>query len=403
MPEMPDDPSPIAEDDPVAERLPLTDLESRSASPPSPRKRLAQIALFVLAIVVASAVLWNSIGPGRHPTPQPSEPLIAISALLVSNVTNATVTLNGKKLTGPLPLVVSAYLQRDTVTISAPLFRPKTCQFQGLLTKTDTTHCLFTITSAPNGPPYVIGAFFTPDDLLPAQQNQIIAPIMQQVEQAQQLTAQPGDYIPTSFTIFGGFISSQRAAAPLQASATFVQGAAMAPSSFPSVSSCTQLICPVGFDQGNPKPAQPAWDIMLNIMLRWQFADSTGRVISNVTYPQSRTNGLVYFLPRIRFVYDATGWHLAAGIDLHAEVQSAFCETGFAILQQNLLNPSIGVISMEISSNKGVQGCLFTAQNSAGERSTFLWRFGVLLAADAGAHNLLPDLPMAPQDEKTSL
>ena len=44
--------------------------------------------------------------------------------------------------------------------------------------------------------------------------------------------------------------------------------------------------------------------------------------------------------------------------------------------------------------NNGVEGCLISLQVNDSD-GLFLWRFGVLLAADDGAHAMLPDLPIA--------
>jgi hypothetical protein len=397
----PDDPFPSAQDDPEAEHLPLTDLESSSASPPSPRKRAAQIALAALAVIVASAVVWNSIGPGRHPPPQPSAPLTKISALLVSNVTNATVTLNRKQLAGHLPMVVSAYLETDQITVSAPLFHPHTCQFKGLLTKTDTVHCLFTIDNldTQTGVSFVIGAFLTPKDLSPTQQSQVTNPILKQLAVAQQTTVQPGDYVPTSFANTAVAVTSQRAAAPLQASATLVQGPPLSSTSFgPYLASCAQLICPWGFGPSHPAPAGQVWGGLLNVMLRWHFTTSTGTPIADVTYTPSPLTGFRPSLPEVQFVDDGTGWNLAADTDLNTAVQAAICYTGWAILDERLLDINTGYSGTN-TSHISAAGCQISVQSTTKGTGSFLWRFGVLLAANANAHTLLPDLPVASQAE----
>lgn len=398
----PDDLPPASEEELSAEHLPLTELESLSARPPSWRKRGAQIALVALAFGVALAVLWSAALPARRQIAEPTPAPISISALLVSNLTNATVTLNGKKLAGPLPVVVSAYLESDEVTITAPLFRPHTCHFKGLLTKEDQVHCLFTINNSgpgQNNPFYLIGVFLTPDDLLPAQQHQVIGPIMQQLATAQQATAQPGDAIATNFA--DGAITSHPASEQLQASATFAWSQLQTPSGSDFgylAPSCAQLICPLGFGPGNPKPAGQVWDVRLNVMLRWRFTDGAGATIADVTYPPAPMYSLRPYLPEVRFVYDATGWHLDPYTDLNSEMQSALCQNGVAILYQRLLAfpGGFGITSII---DVGAAGCLVGAEVNGNENGAVLWRFGVLLAADKGAHGLLPDLPIASQAE----
>lgn len=51
----------------------------------------------------------------------------------------------------------------------------------------------------------------------------------------------------------------------------------------------------------------------------------------------------------------------------------------------------------------GVDGCLLeaTLSHQGAPLGHFLWRFGVLLAIDAPARQLLPSLPQAPPAETT--
>ncbi|HEX8034756.1 MAG TPA: hypothetical protein VF510_12955, partial [Ktedonobacterales bacterium] len=47
----------------------------------------------------------------------------------------------------------------------------------------------------------------------------------------------------------------------------------------------------------------------------------------------------------------------------------------------------------------GIEGCDIQILDSSGKFARFIWRFGVLLAADVAAHQLVPSLPVAPQAE----
>jgi hypothetical protein len=52
------------------------------------------------------------------------------------------------------------------------------------------------------------------------------------------------------------------------------------------------------------------------------------------------------------------------------------------------------------SAGQGPQGCkLGVVNQGATIEATFIFRFGVLLAADDGAHKLIPSLPIAPPSE----
>lgn len=395
MSPMSDDFPPSAEEDISDERLPLTDLESLPAGPPSWRKRGVQAALVICALGVALAVLWNTIVPTRRlPTPGPTG--TAVSVLLVSNLSNATITFNGKKVARQLPLVVSGFLEANELTISAPLFRRYTCHFEGLRAKEDETHCL--AASGSNiqmSAVLAFGIFLTLADLLPTQQR-IIAPIMQQLSTAQQASVSLGDTIATAFD---RIITSQSAPAPLEASATFVQAnslAAHVPFPYGFSPLCTQLLCPRAFSPDlSAKPAGQVWALLLNVMLRWRFIDDAGATVADVTYPADPTEGLEPSLVPVQFNYDGSGWHLAADPNLSQQMQDELCETGKAILGQRYLEFS----GVSILSDRGAQGCLLSLQTSANgnvqDIGTFLWRFGVLLAADAGAHTFRPDLPIA--------
>ena len=402
MSSTPDDPPPADEEEPSDERLPLTELESISARPPSWRKRGAQLALLALALCVGLVATWSAIIPKRQPA-QPASAPVPISALLVSNLTNATITLNGKKLSGHPPMTVSADLEQDVVTIAAPLFRPRTCHFKGLVSEEDNTaHCLFTTNNgyAQNAPSFVIGVYLTPDDLLPPQKNQIIALLMQQLAVVQPTTTQPGDYIATAFASADYTITSRQTATPLQASVGLKQVGPQAsispPFPYPLSPACEQLFCPLGFGPAPPyqAPAGQVWGLVLNTMLHWRFTDGTGATIADVTYPPDLQAGSVFDLPQVQFVYDATGWHPSADTNLSARMPAFLCDNGMAILEQRVLAPGVQGVNIGPVANKGVEGCLISLQVND-SKGLFLWRFGVLLAANAGAHTILPDLPIA--------
>ncbi|HEY7355517.1 MAG TPA: hypothetical protein VH590_03590, partial [Ktedonobacterales bacterium] len=282
MARSPDD-LPLADEESLSdERLPLTDLESVGNRPPSRRKRAVQMALLALAVCVALALVWSTIAPGKRQTTQPNTTLTPTRVLLVSNLTNATITLNGKKLSGALPQVVSAYLEKDDITIAAPRFRPHTCHFVQLKATGDNAHCLFTTSGALNGPSLAFGIFLTPDDLLPGQQ-QALASITQQLAAAMQAAVLPGDYLATAFDSALGAITSQRAATALQASASFVQAGSLnapaPPFPYQLTPACAQLLCPTGSDlagAGTAEASGPVWNLLLNVMLRWRFTDAAG-------------------------------------------------------------------------------------------------------------------------------
>jgi hypothetical protein len=59
-----------AEDELEVLQLPLTDLESSDARPPTRRKRVVQMSLVLCAIVVVM-IFFRGLVPSAHPRPRP--------------------------------------------------------------------------------------------------------------------------------------------------------------------------------------------------------------------------------------------------------------------------------------------------------------------------------------------
>jgi hypothetical protein len=126
--------------------------------------------------------------------------------------------------------------------------------------------------------------------------------------------------------------------------------------------------------------------------------------------------------------YSSTaGWSVVEGspgpfiVDLQTQVISASCQGGFAVLQTLIDKSPLAGQQLSFSQGGGVfgpptlqtDGCAMSveAQNSNPLSPTtstkkyghYVWRWGVLLAADAQAHTLFPSLPIAPQSEITAV
>ena len=102
--------------------------------------------------------------------------------------------------------------------------------------------------------------------------------------------------------------------------------------------------------------------------------------------------------------YDqAQGWHavMPDGTDSIAEqVQRLNCGAGGTMLTLQIARLLSGedwnVLPLV---QRGVEGCLLDLQQHSEELGHFLWRFGVIMAADDKAHTTLPSLPVATADE----
>jgi hypothetical protein len=83
--------------------------------------------------------------------------------------------------------------------------------------------------------------------------------------------------------------------------------------------------------------------------------------------------------------------------DLGGDVD--LCGSGAALLEQNTRWTGYGVDQLAHGSTS-LAGCVLDlVASDRSEHGRFVWRFGVLLAADAPAHTTLPFLPLAPATE----
>jgi hypothetical protein len=133
------------------------------------------------------------------------------------------------------------------------------------------------------------------------------------------------------------------------------------------------------------------------VLLRWQFTSAAGQVGSSVAYPvlEGWQVSLTYA--------PATGWHVPRALNTGESAAGQFsrlsCATGAALLQAQLVG--LGW-TIRVAHQAGIEGCQLVGQQADTDQVTFLWRFGVLLAADAPAHGLLPALPLAQPAESAA-
>jgi hypothetical protein len=142
------------------------------------------------------------------------------------------------------------------------------------------------------------------------------------------------------------------------------------------------------------------WDINVPVALRWRLTDSDGSVLGDVLFPAAD-------IVPATLVYTAdAGWSRSPQTPFDAPtVVRTFggldCSTGAQILQQDLQGKNLAATMYP---GQGVNGCQISlSANENPAQGTFLWRFGVLLAADDAAHQLLPNLPIASRVEITAV
>ncbi|HEY7123284.1 MAG TPA: hypothetical protein VH540_04990 [Ktedonobacterales bacterium] len=404
MDQHPDDSAELSEEDATDERLPLIEVESVLNRPPSRRRRLVQLGLALLAGAVTLAAFWSVFFP-KVPAPpaprvQPTE--VPPTLLITSNVGYGTVTINGVLQRGSLPLTVPMRtLPPYTVIINAPPFRPGACQV-GVSRFTPPPGMGGSCTQGGGfidlegkKPGILVGITFSLADLPPDQQEEVTALVPQIATFSQQTTVPTKSYIATSVTP-AGVISTQRSSASLQAVATTAPSGPFIQLGY----TCQNYLC---FNiTGLQNPAAPTgnfWQMYVAVALSWRFTKATGETVSETSYAYAQ-------LITLYLAYDQTqGWHetsVAGTPSERDQLAGLNCATGASLLQLQVSRTIIGngddweSIALV---DHGVEGCILLLLQNRTIVGHFLWRFGVIMAADAQAHTTLPTLPVAPQDE----
>jgi hypothetical protein len=403
MPPPKDQHTAASEDTPEAaplsdERLALIELESLLNRPPSWRKRLLYGGLVIAALAVALAAFWSALLP--KPVSTPTDPLL--TGVLLSDLTYGSVTVNGQKQTAPPPLRVQLHQHAaNIITLNAPPFAPLTCKITFPYTYDDPAHCLLVTgneftdpagapLSVNNGsvsPTFFVNMGFTWYDLSKDQQNQMLSAVNQTLNTPQQITVPAGAYYAVSGSSDAAGITSQRASAPLDATASLILQAT-------STTVCGAVPCPDPIPPGQSAALSGhVWVISFDMEIRWQFMDASGAAVGDAFY---------YLRPgiiQIVLSYERpAGWVVATqdmpnlAQDL---LQNQLCPIGMALLPVN----TDGSQNIQTVYDRGIAGCELHAQTDDGKQGLFLWRFGVLLAVDNGAQAMLPTLPIAPPDE----
>jgi hypothetical protein len=403
-----DERSPGPVEDQAGGDLPLIELETLLNRPPSQRKRLARGSLALLAALLALILFWSSLSSGKPaptgivPTPTPTPPTL----LIASSVNYGTLTLNGKRLPGPLPTLVYVPGKSYDLTLDAPPFSPITCHLRLSDVKSrgfssadgrclafsahyDEPIALHGIVARPT---FQVSIFLGMHDLPRDQQSQITALLTQTLTTQQAISVPAGDYFVTSFSP-PTTIASQQASAPMHATASV---ALVPPQDQAAVPGCVGFICPWLIDQADYLPIDSQqWSIGVALATRWRFSTPSGSVVSDVLF-QNDASGSIVPTAKLFLSYDAaSGWSIAqdaAAPTAAGLLQGAFCTPGKNILQQVAGNES----SIRMLNTQGAQGCELQLFVNDSFQGTFLWRFGVLLTADPIARQVYPQFPAAP-------
>lgn len=406
--------------------VPLIELEALLARPPSLRKRLMHSGLLLVALVVVLITFWSAIVPrtGAQPALPAAKSFKPQTVIISSNVNYGILTINGKQQRGFLPMRVPASFQPPyQVTLDAPPFYPRTCQIPPAQPRSPGAFdlCLLASSTSPAGPVLKLSIYLTINGLPPTQQRQVNTLISQAMTMHQETGVPSQSYFATSAVPYQA-ITSQRAQAPLWASAFLAQT---------YHASCVRTLCPKPVSGYLSRPTIPTdppapcedyacpnceeglcyettfdtsplggqfWEFAVIVWIKWRFSQPSGKVVSEVVFPESQTILL-------DLLYDGKGnWRIpqqaGPGSSPGDQLAHAVDLTGASLLALQLHGFGWGV---SILHERGIDGCELAVQQNHQNKGRFIWRFGVLLAADAGAQRLLPTLPVAPLDEITAV
>jgi hypothetical protein len=415
----------------VVEPLPPSVGAATSASTRLSRRSSRGLVWTLLGGVALVAVIFGGVfARGRFlPTPTPTPTTGPGNALIVtSNVTFGTVTLNGKKLDGTVPLLVRLDRGESALTFSAPPFRDQTCRVT-MLPQPDAKTAQrvqavgdgcsvggqepsLTLNGVVVSNGYLVFERAGAD--LPAdQRNAAVNALWLKLANLPALQVPTGDYYATGTTSTGHIISA-RAAVPLKATLALAHD-----NSTQEGSSCGYLGCagqPILPDQGETGIPAGIWRTTESVAIGWRFTTQSGALVATAPL----RGGVV---TQVGLTYSAmAGWAVAEGApgpfmaDLQMQLMSGSCQGGIAVLQA--LAEKSSLAGQQLSYSQGAaggvlgtstDGCAISAESQGNNPLTpnggakqygrYVWRWGVLLAADALAHTFFPSLPIAPKGE----
>jgi hypothetical protein len=378
---------------------------------------VALLAVVLMGLFARSRFLTP---PTPTPTPGPENALI-----VTSNFNSGTVTVNGKKVEGSFPLLVRLNPGENTIIFSAPPFRDQTCRVtllpqpdaqSGSRVRAVEEKCGVSVQEPPltlNGVAVKNGALvfgMTGDDLPADVRNAAENALWAKLANSRTFQVPAGDYYATGVDA-SGHIRSARAAVALLATL------ALARPTTAQAGFCLNLSCaghPILPDQGGVAPPSGTWLIQDAVVVGWRFTTQGGALVA--ASPSQFAGDTV----EAGLTYSASaGWSVGDSslgpsiTDLQAQLLSGSCKSGFSALQMLIGQSSLGGQNLTYGQSappgSTTDGCAISVggQNtnplsptsSSKEYGHYIWRWGVLLAADTQAHTLFPSLPIAPQNE----
>jgi hypothetical protein len=392
------------------ESPPGIELEGALAPRASPVRRLRRVVLTALVCLVAGGVLLRELvlarPEGSVPTslaPGPPGP-----AVLLSNVSFGTVTVNGQRLLGSPPLELPLQVGWNRIMYDAPPFARQNCGIQWSGSGRVYSDCP-TIGQGLASDVVIDGLVVRPSalvvfklsggDLTPplyaAARTTVAADLAA-------VTSYTDNVADGEWVAVGGHwpddIASRQVTGFTRANAAF--GLYDDRNTAPRLAHCGTALCAGGlFYTTASTQVGPVWNVAPDAYYVWHFSDGAGFSGASLPYPVSPSVS-------VPLAYDAAhGWYLLDArihngypLPLAVLLDGTFCDAGSLALEA--LTPlSLGPIATVIS-NGGPKGCAIALQSQKLQPlGRYVWRWGVLLSADGEARMTLPDLPVASANE----
>ena len=381
------------------------------------RVRLAQgLGLLLLGTVLVGLLLHAVLtAPGASvsipSTPKPA-PVALGPVLVLSNLSYGAVTLNGAPLPGSPPLVTRFRLGTNTLTLTSPPFRPRTCRIQWP-TDQSPNGCdiqmnvgeTYTVGGQSVSPPVIVVLSFTDADLPADLKAHALAAVTETLHAMLLRTTVPaGEYVATGGDAQGQILS-QRSTSPLRADLLVTPNALGANGE----NFCDDLICVPMRDPatGQAIITRPTWLIDPEVSVEWQFTSNDGHVTYTTAYPSYLPKVLLLtYDPQAGWQVDQADTELIDGFALPNALEFAMCAAGANTLSTVAEPTAVEPPQYQINTvnEQGIEGCVFQLATANGTSAgNFIWRFGVLLAANSQAHARLPYLPLAPPGELSAV
>jgi hypothetical protein len=335
--------------------------------------------------------------------------------LVLSNVSYGAMTLNGTLLAGPPPLLVTFRRGVNTLMLTAPPLRPLTCEIQwpGFGLQVQGNCDVEPELSGLVGPAHVAGRLVTPvafvdlwftgGDLPADVRAQTLANINATLQAVPVETSVPaGDYIATGQDANGRIIS-RRTETPMRADLLVTAT---------SLDDDGKVFCEDSVCLPVPAGGSNSWAVSVGVSTQWQFTPLSGgqALRSALAPPEASLSMMLAENPVTGWDVDQRSTEQLNGFGLAIALPATACQPGAGYLearglaavgfqepQDTFVQPPLSASTVADHQAAGCKLQLTDTKNA--NKGLYIWRFGVLLAADAQAHALLPDLPLAPPSE----